>query len=32
MAVKKILVVENRKAQLVDAKKFESEATLQTYL
>jgi hypothetical protein len=30
--VKKILVVENRKAQLVDAKKFESEATLQTYL
>lgn len=30
--MKKILVVENRKAQLVDAKKFESEATLQTYL
>ena len=30
--MKKILVVENRKAQLVDAKKFESEAILQTYL
>jgi len=30
--MKKILVVENRKARLVEAKKFESEATLQTYL
>ena len=30
--MKKILVVENRKAQIVDAKKFESEAILQTYL
>ena len=30
--MKKILVVENRNARLVEAKKFHSEATLQTYL